>query len=301
MSINNFDKITSREVSDELMSKIDFLGTKKTSKEYYVNTTTGAWKRGQIIPEGTLVSDIIEGILDSSFIPLYISPEFKFDITTSYEIGSTFSPIIIPTFNKNDGGEVTSYKLFREVNGVETQVIDSLVINGYIEENISTNFTGELVKYRAVVTYAEGEYKYDEDNNPIEGKILDGELETSVTIVCYRSTFYDASSTERNAVTTSDQIRALNNKVSYNITSGDKVELFCPAGTTRVTFACPSTFGNGCKIQSDVLGYDVSGAFILSEVEVEGANNSNIELYNVFTYIPAVPFPTDDTYILILR
>lgn len=301
MALNSNDKITSREISDELRNKIDFLGTTKTSKEYYVNRDAGSWKTGQVIPEGTLVSDIIEGILDTSFTPLYISPEFKFEITDSYEIGSTFSPVIIPTFIQNDGGEVTSYQLYREVDGIEEQVIDSLVINGYIEENINTNKTGTLVKYRAVVTYAEGEYKYDENNQPIEGKILAGECETSVEIICYRTAFYEANSTAVSPITTSDEVRALVNKDERNLTTGDKISLICPKGTTRVTFAYPATVGNGCKILSDVLGYDITGAFVLSQIYVKGANESNIELYNVFTYIPAVPFPTEDTYILLIK
>lgn len=301
MSVNNFDKITSREVSDELMEKIDFLGDKKTSKEYYVNTPNGTWEKGQVIPKGTLVSDIIEGLLDASFEPLYKSPELRFDITTSYEIGATFSPVVIPTFVQNDGGEVTSYKLFREVNGVETQVIDSLVIRGYIEENINTNTAGVLVKYRAVVTYAEGAYKYDSENRPIEGNILEGEIESEVTIICYRAAFYEANNSLSTPVTSSAEIRGLANKVDYNITTGDNISLLIPAGTKRVTFAYPASIGNGCKIVSDVLGYDVSGAFVLSKVEVKGANETNSAIYNVYTYIPAVSFPTEDTYILIMK
>lgn len=301
MAVNNIDKITSREVSDELMNKIDFLGTTKTSKEYYVNTPVGTWEKGQIIPEGTLVSDIIEGILDPSFELLYTSPEFRFDTTDSYETGSTFSPVVIPTFIQNDGGEVTSYKLFREVDGIEKQVVDSLVINGYIEEGIETNKVGTLVKYRAVVSYAEGEYKYDENDQPIEGKILAGELETAIEIICYRAGFYEASPSATKPVSTSDEIRALTNKVDHNITIGDKIPLLIPAGSTRVTFAYPATIGNGCKIVSDVLGYDVSGAFTIQQIEVAGANELNSTIYNVYTYIPAVPFPTEDTYILIIK
>ena len=301
MSINNHDKITSREVSDELLNKIDFLGTTKTSKEYYVNREAGSWKQGQIIPEGTLVSDIIEGILDSSFTPLYVSPEFKFEISTDYEIGSTFSPVIIPTFIQNDGGEVTSYKLFREVDGVETQVVDSLVINGYIEEGITTDKVGVLAKYRAVVTYAEGEYKYDKENQPIEGKILAGDVEATVEIMCYRTTFYEASSTETVAVHTSDEVRDLAEKASFNVASGNEIRLFCPAGTTRITFAFPNTLNLTTKVYSDMLGYDVTGAFVFSKIEVEGANDYDSEEYKVATYIPAVPFPTDDIYILKLK
>lgn len=300
MAVNNIDKITSREVSDELLEKIDFLGSKKTSKEYYVSDDSGSWKKGQIIPAGTLVSDVIEGLFDSSFTPLYLSPEFKFEITTSYEAGAAFSPVIIPTFIQNDGGVVTSYKLFREVDGVETQVVDSLVINGYIENNISTDKIGTLVKYRAVVTFAEGEYKYDENNKPIEGKVIAGELETSTTIICYRVPFYEASYTETSEVTTSDQVRALANKLSHNLTTGDKIALPCPVGTTRVTFAYPSTIGS-CKIVSEVLGYDITGAFEVIGIEVEDANGANRVLYDVYTYIPAVPFPTEDIYTLTIK
>jgi len=300
MSINNNDKITSRELSDEVLNKIDYLGTTKTSKEYYVSEPVGTWEKGQVIPAGTLVSDIFEGIFDSSYTPLYVSPELRFDITTSYEIGSTISPVIIPTFVQNDGGEVTSYKLFREVDGVETQVVDSLTINGYIEKGITTDTIGTLVKYRAVVSYNEGYYKYDENNQPIDGNILAGEMETVAEIICYRAAFYEASLTSSDPVTTSGEIRSLENKLPNNIAVGDRINLVCPAGTTRVTFAFPSSIGSA-KILSDVLGYDITGAFVLSNVTVQGANANGNTDYNVYTYIPAVPFPTEDTYILLIK
>lgn len=301
MSLNNIDKITPREMSDDMMRRIDFLGDEKTSKEYYVTNTSGAWKEGAVIPQGTLVSNIIEGMLDSSFTPIYKSPELYFDITTAYETGDTFSPIIQPVFVKNDGGEVTGYELYRTVNGVETQVKDSLVINAYNETGITTDTTGELVSYRAVVHYAEGEYKKDEDGYDIEGKILAGKLECTVKIICYRASFFEASSTESTPVTTSEEIRLFPNKIKDNATSGTKMELQCLAGTTRVTFAFPKSAGDSCVIKSSVLGYDVTGAFVESEVIVEGSNKRNSDIYKVFTYIPAVPFPTTDTYTLTIK
>ena len=94
---------------------------------------------------------------------------------------------------------------------------------------------------------------------------------------------------------TSDNIRSL--KSSADIKKGNTITLNIPKGSTNVIFAYPSSLNDVTSVKYvEGMNADIKDVFTKTTALISGANNSNPDTYNIYTYKPVTAFTQDVTY-----
>ena len=273
--------------------------TVKTSESFQVKgTSIGAYKDGDVISDTESVFNILKNILTTVVPPTYKSPTVRLGYGSSVEAGSTISPTITPSFTQNDAGDISRYSLTRTTNSVSTPVIDSAAITSYTQDPIAVGDSG--ITYTATVTYAEGPIKNDNLGNPYPtGHIAAGSVSDSMSWTGFRKAFYGTDSDKTAECETSDDVRALPLSSSGKAPTGTNcITININIGDTRVTIAYPATYPDISKVVQSSLGWNVLDTFTKKSIMVEGANGYDAVEYKVYSYIPDVPFPTAETYLV---
>ena len=92
----------------------------RSTKEYTLNgTDLGALSNGQSIPAGTSIDDLLNMITQKAVHPTYTAPTVSITksgsgtASGSYETGTSITPILAATFNKNDAGDLTKLAILK--------------------------------------------------------------------------------------------------------------------------------------------------------------------------------------------
>lgn len=257
--------------------------------------TLGSYKDGDVIPSGESLMNILAKQFAKQIPPTYSAPSYSITPgNQNHEAGSRISFSVTGTFNQKDAGELTNYTLTKTVNGSNTEVKNTTTIEQYREENIMV-LDGGAIKFTGKVTYGDGPIKDDNLGSPYPtGNIKAGSLTQAFTITGQRKVFYGK---DKLSVPCEDSaaVRALPQS-SLNPANGTKLSISIVEGDTRVTFAYPATLRDVQSVVSTALNLDVKGTFVKELVDVEGANGYDPIQYKVYTYIPAIPFASNDTY-----
>lgn len=268
-----------------------------TTKEIKVlGQTIGSYKDGDTIPAGETLTSILAKQFAKQIPPTYQKPTYSMSpANAAKEAGDIISFNVTGTFTKKDAGDLTSYTLSRYYNGETTNVVDGASsIENYREESITVE-DGANLKYTGTVKYAAGPIKNDNLDMPYPtGSIQAGSLSASFTYTGQRKTFYGRDAQTEKAAD-SAAVRALPQSV-LNAVNGTKLTISILAGDKRVTFAYPATLRDVTSVISSALNLDVKGTFVKEVVKVEGLNGYKAIDYKVYTYIPAIPFASTDTY-----
>lgn len=268
-----------------------------TTKEIKVlGQTLGSYKDGDIIPAGETLTSILAKQFAKQIPPTYSAPTYSISPGSSArEAGDIISFNVTGSFNKKDAGDMTSYTLSRYYNGEITNVVNGAgTIETYREESITVE-DGANLRYTGTVKYADGPIKNDNLDMPYPtGSIKAGQLTSSFTYTGQRKTFYGRDAQTEKAAD-SAAVRALPQNV-LNAGNGTKLTISILAGDKRVTFAYPATLRDVTSVISSALNLDVKGTFVQEVVQVEGLNGYKPIDYKVYTYIPAIPFASNDTY-----
>lgn len=287
-----------KKISDITQGMVTELSTDKVtlaSKITVKGQTLGSYKDGDEILPGETLTSILKKQFAKQIPPTYNAPTMSMSPSNqTVESGTKVNPTVTASYNKRDGGDVTNYKLDRIVNGQTTTVINNASIQPYVQDEIMVQ-DGGLLKFTAKIDYAAGPIKEDNLGDPYPStSIKAGSLTNTITYTGQRKTFY-GKDTKSQAATTSAEVRALPQSV-MNAANGTKLTINIAAGDTRVTFAYPATLRDVTSVLSSALNLNVKDTFVKSLVDVEGANEYNAIQYKVFTYIPAIPFASSDTY-----
>lgn len=268
-----------------------------TTKEIKVlGQTLGSYKDGDVIPMGTNLTSILAKQFAKQIAPTYSAPTYSISPgSAAKEAGDIISFNVSGTFTKKDAGDLTSYTLAKYYNGSTTNVVEGASsIQTYREENITVE-DGANLKYTGTVKYGDGPIKNDNLDMPYPtGSIKAGQLTASFTYTGQRKTFYGRDAKTEKAAD-SAAVRALPQSV-LNAVNGTKLTISILAGDKRVTFAYPATLRDVTSVISSALNLDVKGTFVKETVQVEGLNGYKAIDYKVYTYIPAIPFASSDTY-----
>jgi hypothetical protein len=311
-TLNDTDDFTGKLVSgkavkDYIASKIDSeiaagninTDNVKISEDItIIGQSLGGYTEGTVIPTGTLLTDYIKGISMKRIAATYVAPTIEIGTSVvTVEAGSLVSPVINPVFTQNDAGNLTAYKLEKSANSTITTLEDVAAITSHTDADITIGDGSSVVAYITTASYAEGIIKNDNLGDPSPtGHIVAGNVTDTLTYDGVRKGFSANEAGPTIACTTSAEVRGLT-ATAGTVTEGNaRFVLNCKTGDTRVTFAYPATIKDFTSVVSKALGYNVGGNFEKTTVQVEGANGYTAIDYKVFTYIPAVPFPTDDTY-----
>ena len=298
MAIRPLDKITERELADEVDFKLNYLGDNKLSENIIVSGQHGAFDDGEVLVRGTRVHDVIQGMLDASFQRPYKFPVLQLTgIEKNIEVGITTPITIVPVFTQNDAGPLTRIKFERSEGGKDfVTVYDSDRISIYSEPfDVYIEDNPNILSYRATVWFEEGPIKYS-NGEEIEGHIEAGSVTTRLTISGIRKCFYGAEPILSLPVETSTDVRNLPESTTFGVKDGSIIPVNIPTGTRRITFAYPSYVRELRRITSKKLGYDIKDVFEETKILVSGYNGFVPIEYRVYTYIPDTGYPSDDIY-----
>ena len=255
-----------------------------TSDIEVFDVVQGSYKDDDVIPAGTTLEDIIKNMLTSVIPPVYTIPTASLEGTQSglVEVGTLINPTITPTYNQNDGGIVTEYRLLREGSNIFTNA------NAVPHVDTSFNIGDETVTYSAEIDYAQGPVKLDNIGNPNPtGQIPAGMLISSFSdYVGKRKSFYGIDGTvgsirtldEGNLDPADGDIYTLDN------VSGNNVVIAYPATLQDITSVTISTSGFTFELVGSSDFVEHTG------INVSGANGYTPVLYKVYVYEPSAAF-----------
>lgn len=272
-------------------------------KEFTVKgTTIGSYKDGDIIAKNYNIYDILRNILQAQVLPTYTDPSVSMSLQNSNnEAGATLSGTIDPLFIKNDAGPITRYVLSKRIEETTQVLIDSKTITPYIIP--SSPLTDKSISYTAAIHHDAGPIKTD--NLGVEcsqGHILSGVVSKTLSIKSHRKCFYGSEAGPTTPCLECADIRSLPFKTEEELALGDNcISLECKPGDTRLTIAYPAYLPDVFYISSFRLGIIVTGIFEKSTIMVSGDNDYAPIEYKVYTYIPAIPFPSGDGYLVSIK
>ena len=268
-----------------------------------VDGKLGGYKTGDTIAAGTSVENVIKKMLAKQVPPTYTAPTVSISNNSgtaagNYEIGTTISPKMKATFNKNDGGNLTAISLSPSVASGSTSPLTGDVAPFVLESTTS---------YRAEASYEAGPIKNDNLGEPYPtGSIPAGTKYSSyMTFTPYRQGYFwgvlNTSSTE--APLTSAIIRGCNKKnAAYSSGNITGIAAAAVQDRKRVFVACPATNKGVIKvIMPSAMNADCTADFVKQSetVMVEGANRYEAIAYNVWVYEPAM-ISDDQTFTVTL-
>lgn len=261
----------------------------------------GGYKTGDTIAKDTSLETVVKKLLMKQVPPTYTQPAIAIannggTASGNYEIGTQITAKIKATFTQNDAGSLTSIQFKKGSSNVGDAHTASPAT--YTEEA----FTIETAtSYSATATYAEGTVKKDNlgEDYPT-GHIAAGtKTSSNYTYTPYRQGYF-IGTTDNTDTLTSDTIRGLAMKKNGAYASGT-VKLTVPSGAQRVIIACPiSNTGMTKVINESALNANVTSTFTKSTIDVEGANGYSATTYNVWVFVPAVPYSQSATLAITL-
>ncbi|MGL5751239.1 MAG: hypothetical protein ACRCXT_11965 [Paraclostridium sp.] len=267
-----------------------------TTKDIIVKgQTLGSYNDGDVIPAGEKLSVILAKQFAKQIPPTYTRPTLSISPgSANHEVGSTVTLNVNSSFTQRDGGALERYVLVKTVKGVNDTLLDQATIAAVPQADVIVE-EGTNVKYKSQAYYADGVIKNDNLGQPYPtGSIKAGNISAEFTLTGQRKAFYGKGK-ETIACANSAEVRALAQSV-LNPGNGTKLTVALVAGDVRVTFAYPANLRDVTSVISSALNMDVKGTFEKQEIEVEGANGYAATKYKVYTYIPAIPFASNDTY-----
>lgn len=253
--------------------------------------TLGGFKTGDQIAKDTSLETLIKKLLMKQVPPTYSQPSVSIannggTASGNYEIGTSVTPNIRATFNKADAGDLTSIQFKKgssNVGEAQTTSPADYTEEAFVLESATT--------FSATATYAEGPIKNDNLGQPYpDGHIAAGSKNSSnFTMTPYRQGYF-IGSTEDTAEVTSATVRGLSLKKNGAYSAGT-IKLTVPVGAQRVLIACPVTNTGMTKVLNEsALNADVTSTFVKSTVDVEGAAGYTAVSYNLWTFVPDVPY-----------
>ncbi len=272
----------------------------RSSKDYTLNgTDLGALKNGETIPEGTSIDELLNMITQKAISPTYTKPTVSLaksgsgSASGNYEAGTSITPILTATFNKNDAGNLTKLSILK--GGSE---VGSDASSPYTYTGEAVILGDETITFTAKAEYEDGPVKNNNLNQPdATGQIKAGSINSSVlSFVGQRNLFYGTGVSEIPALT-SDFIRGLANK-KLNPTQGYSFTINVAIGQQYFVFAYPATLRDVSKVNY-VEGNDPNMAASLTKETVNVADTrggeNGLKEYKVYTYKAATPFSAPGT------
>lgn len=265
----------------------------RSSKDYTLNgTDLGALKNGDKIPEGTSIDDLLNMITQKAIAPTYTKPSVSLaksgagTAAGNYEAGTSITPILVATFNKNDAGDLTKLSVLK--GGSE---VGSDTSSPYTYTGEAIVLGDETITFKAQATYEDGPVKNNNLNKPdATGQIKAGTKESSaLSFVGQRNAFwgYGAGTIE---TPSSNQIRGLANK-RLNVSANNVISVAIATGSQHIIFALPAPRTLKQVSYDDLGDKGMLSAFAKTTVQVADARggSNGMKDYNVYVYNMSTP------------
>lgn len=271
--------------------------------ELGANGSLGGYSTGDVIADGTPIKTIIKKLLAKQIPPTYTAPTVSITNNSgtapgSYEIGTTITPKLKATYNKNDGGNLTSINISPNVASGLTSPLTGDVASFALTDTVS---------YRADVSYEAGPIKNDNLGEPYPSTAIPAGTKYSnyLTFTPYKQGYFwgvlDSSSSTTPLTSTIIRNGTKKNGAysSGNITG---IKASSVANRKRIFVACPADKKGVTKVvMPSAMNADCTADFIkqANTVLVEGANGYEGIAYNIWVYEPAA-ISDDQTFTVTL-
>lgn len=266
----------------------------KSSKEYTLNgTDLGALSNGSKIPSGIDMDGLLGLITQKPLHPSYVDPTVSIaksgagSNAGAVEAGTSVTPILTATFNKNDAGNLTKLAILKG-----TEEVGSDTASPYTYTGAALVIGDETVTYKAQATYADGPVKDNNLGTPdATGQIKAGTVSSNnFSFTGQRNLFYGTGVGSVPELD-SDTIRGLTGK-KLNPTQGYIFNISVAVGQQYVIIAYPATLRDINQIKY-VEGNDpnLANNFAKSTVQVADARGGSNGLMNYKCYALGLSTP----------
>ena len=265
----------------------------RSTKDYTLNgTDLGALQNGATIPQGSSIDDLLNLITQKAIAPTYTQPTVSLaksgngTAAGNYEAGTSITPILTATFNKNDAGDLTKLAILK--GGSE---VGSDTTSPYTYTGEAMVLGDETITFTAQATYGDGPVKNNNLGTPdATGQIKAGtKTSSALSYVGQRNAFwgYGAGTIESPS---SDQIRGLQNK-RLNIAANNVVSIAIATGSQHIIFALPAPRTLKQVSYDDLGDKGMLSAFSKTTVQVADARgvSNGMKDYNVYVYNMSTP------------
>lgn len=273
----------------------------RTSKAYTLNgTDLGALSNGSNIPEGTSIDDLLNMITQKAIAPTYTQPTVTLaksgegTAAGNYEAGTSITPILTATFNKNDAGDLTKLAILKGSSEVGSDTSSPYTYTG---EAIVLG--DETITFKAQATYEDGPVKNNNLNKPdATGQIKAGTKDSSaLSFVGQRQLFWGTGVGELPTLN-SETIRGLANK-KINPTQGYSWNIPIAVGQQYVIFAYRATLRDVNQVMYvETNDTGMASSFTKTTVQVadaRGGESGKVD-YKVYSYRMAAPAAATMTF-----
>lgn len=273
----------------------------RSTKEYKLNgTDLGALKNGDTIPTEIDMDGFLQLITQKPIAPTYAQPTVTLAKSGSgtaagnYEAGTSITPILTATFNKNDAGDLTKLAILQ---GSEEVGSDTSTPYTYTGEAIVLG--DETITFKAQATYEDGEVKNNNLGQPdATGQIKAGTKNSSaLSFVGQRQLFWGTGVGELPELN-SETIRGLTNK-KLNPTQGYSWNIPIAVGQQYVIFAYRATLRDVNQVMYvETNDTGMASSFTKTTVQVadaRGGENGKVD-YKVYSYRMAAPAAATMTF-----
>ena len=235
----------------------------------------GGVKDGDVLDAGMTMADVVRKLITNDE-PEYIKPTLKIimDPPEQYqEVGTVLNNITINyDFQQNDAGAISSviYQPIGDANQGSATIVEGV----------------NSVTYQVHVNYEGGAFKQNSDGEDAGTPIPAGTIRDTFSYTGVRYIWFgcDAGTV---TVQTSDEVRALANHVVVDREKG-YIDLVCPVGTRRVTFAAPRQGIDGVvmkRVEYVEQGADYSEYFTENPILVSGPSGTTNSRYNIYSWV----------------
>lgn len=273
----------------------------RTSKDFTLNgTDLGALKDGEKIPEGTSIDDLLNMITQKAIAPTYTQPTVTIAKSGSgtaagnYEAGTSITPILTATFNKNDAGDLTKLSILKG-----SAEVGSDTSSPYTYTGEAIVLGDETISFKARAAYEDGEVKNNNLGQPdATGQIKAGTKDSStLSFVGQRQLFWGTGVGELPALD-SATIRGLSNK-KLNPTQGYSWNIPIAVGQQYVIFAYRASLRDVNEIMYvETNDTGMASSFTKTTVQVadaRGGESGKVD-YKVYSYRMAAPAAATMTF-----
>ena len=273
----------------------------RTSKEYTLNgTDLGALANGSSIPQGTSIDDLLNMITQKAIAPTYTQPTVSLaksgDGTAAgnYEAGTSITPILTATYNKNDAGDLTKLSILKG-----SAEVGSDTSSPYTYTGEAIVLGDETITFKAQATYGDGPVKNNNLGQPdATGQIKAGTKDSStLSFIGQRQLFWGTGVGELPTLN-SETIRGLVNK-KLNPTQGYSWNIPIAVGQQYVIFAYRATLRDVNQVMYvETNDTGMASSFTKTTVQVadaRGGESGKVD-YKVYSYRMAAPAAATMTF-----
>lgn len=276
-----------------------FIKDRTSEAVQFKGTSIGNWTDGKTVPEGITFTEWLKQAAQKAIPATYTKPTVSIannggQAAGVVEAGTSITPKLRATFNKNDAGNLTALDVLKgglKVGGDTTTPYD------YVGEPIVIG--DETITFVAKATYEEGKIKNNNLGQPSpNGHITAGSVNSSnYSITGQRNLFYGTGVGDLPELN-SNTVRGLVNK-KLNPTQGTVFNINIAQGQQYVIFAYPATLRDVSSVmyvETNDTGMASSFQKTLVDVADARGGENGKKSYKVYSYRMSTPAAAGMTF-----